>query len=109
MNALSVYWRCVSGVRVKNDGHLLTLSNGSLAIVDVRTSDTGNYTCRAENRHGADEIVVSLVIQGTVSDDLVHSAFFADCLLRKQSSSALGASTSGVREARRPVFAKGIT
>jgi len=63
---LSVYWRCVSGVTVTNDGHLLTLSNGSLAIVDVRTSDTANYTCRAENRHGADEIVVSLVVQGTL-------------------------------------------
>jgi len=51
-------------VTVSNDERLLTLSNGSLAIVDVLTSDTGNYTCRAENKHGADEIVISLVIQG---------------------------------------------
>ena len=54
-----------SGVPVSNDEHLLQLSNGSLAIVDVRASDTGNYTCRAENRHGADEVVISLVIQGS--------------------------------------------
>jgi len=69
---LTVHWRCVSGVTVANDGHLLTLSNGSLAIVDVRTADTANYTCRAENRHGADEIVVSLVVQGTLTLSLSY-------------------------------------
>jgi len=52
---------------VSNSERLLALSNGSLAIVDVQTSDTGNYTCRAENRHGADEVVISLVIQGTTA------------------------------------------
>jgi len=52
-------------VTVSNSERVLTLANGSLAIVGVRPSDTGNYTCRAENRHGADEITISLVIQGT--------------------------------------------
>jgi len=56
---------CDSGVAVSSAERLLVLSNGSLAVVDVRPSDTGNYTCRAENKHGADEIRVSLVIQGT--------------------------------------------
>jgi hypothetical protein len=40
------------------------LSNGSLAIDDVRSSDAGDYTCRAENEDGADEIVISLAVQG---------------------------------------------
>lgn len=42
------------------------LSNGSLTIDDVRSADAGDYTCRAENEHGADEITVSLAVQGSV-------------------------------------------
>lgn len=74
-----------SGVTLANGGHLLTLSNGSLAIVNVRTSDTGNYTCRAENRHGADEIVISLVVQGTLCKmtvlSLICVRILCDCLV----------------------------
>ncbi|XP_064651143.1 cell adhesion molecule DSCAM-like isoform X4 [Lineus longissimus] len=37
--------------------------NGSLEISNVQSSDAANYTCRASNVYGADEITISLVVQ----------------------------------------------
>lgn len=40
------------------------LRNGSLLIDSVEDSDDGNYTCRAENRYGSDEVVIALSVKG---------------------------------------------
>ncbi len=38
--------------------------NGSLWLQNIQGTDAGNYTCRAENQHGADQITISLGVQG---------------------------------------------
>ncbi len=50
------------------------LQNGSLRIWDLRETDAGNFTCRAENALGADEIIVTLVVQGQVK--FPHTSLF---------------------------------
>ena len=47
-----------------NDKHMRKLDNGSLLVTGVLPSDADNYTCRAENQNGADQINVALVVQG---------------------------------------------
>ena len=46
------------------DNRVQVLTNGSLRIHHVTTRDAGNYTCRAENVYGTDNIHVALVVQG---------------------------------------------
>lgn len=60
-----------SVVVVENDSdRIQILENGSLIISDVQSTDAAEYTCRAENEHGADEITHSVVVQV----DKEHSA-----------------------------------
>ena len=49
---------------VVNTPRINKLANGSLSIRHLVPADGGNYTCRAENGHGADEMTVALVVQG---------------------------------------------
>lgn len=39
------------------------LPNGTLVLFDVQSSDAAEYTCRAENENGADEITASVIVQ----------------------------------------------
>ena len=47
---------------------LEVFANGSLLINDVRGTDAANYTCRTENIYGADEIKITLIVQGRYSN-----------------------------------------
>jgi len=49
---------------MQSNDRVQVLRNSSLIIRDVQSSDASDYTCRAENKYGADEIIVSLVVQG---------------------------------------------
>ena len=55
------------GLPIDEDERVQVLSNGSLRIRHVTTRDAGNYTCRAENKHGADEMTARLIVQGEAS------------------------------------------
>ena len=48
---------------VSND-HVKVHPNGSLQVSEVQSTDQANYTCRAANVYGADEITVALVVKG---------------------------------------------
>ncbi|XP_064598583.1 cell adhesion molecule Dscam1-like [Liolophura sinensis] len=48
---------------VRGSARVSELRNGSLLIDSVEDSDDGNYTCRAENRYGSDEVVVALRVR----------------------------------------------
>lgn len=50
-----------------NNSKLQILSNGSLLIYRAEDNDTGDYICRAENGHGADEITFSVFVRGKLS------------------------------------------
>lgn len=39
-------------------------ADGALVVRKLQVSDSGNYSCRVENRHGADEIIYSLSVTG---------------------------------------------
>ena len=54
----------MESLHLTRDDRFKLLDNGSLAIGEVRSGDTGDYVCRAENEFGADEITVSLIVQG---------------------------------------------
>lgn len=38
--------------------------DGALSVKKLQVSDSGNYSCRVENRHGADEIIYALAVTG---------------------------------------------
>ena len=40
------------------------LNDGSLQIVNLIRNDSGNYTCKVENRYGSDAIIHRLTVQG---------------------------------------------
>ncbi len=52
------------GSVVAEEGRVKLLHNGSLWISNVASTDAGNYTCRAHNQHGADQVTVALRVQG---------------------------------------------
>jgi hypothetical protein len=52
------------GQPLRTDDRIRIHPNGSLEISNVQSSDAANYTCRASNVYGADEITISLVVQG---------------------------------------------
>ena len=49
---------------VKPSDRMQVMENGSLYIDGVAGSDAANYTCHAENTHGADDITYILRVQG---------------------------------------------
>lgn len=59
-----LYFLLIRGIPVTQDKRVKVLTNGSLHIQRVTTTDAGGYECRAENLHGADEISIKLVVQG---------------------------------------------
>ncbi len=54
-----------------------TFSNGSLWISSIAPADAANYTCRAENVHGADQILVELRVQGNYNQLYVFVALIS--------------------------------
>ena len=52
------------GEPLVQDERVHIYDNGSLWISDLQGKDAANYTCRAQNDLGADEIQITLVVQG---------------------------------------------
>ena len=49
---------------INNDERISMFANGSLYIRNIVGSDAADYVCRTENEYGADEITLSLIVQG---------------------------------------------
>ena len=48
----------------KTSGRIKLQANGRLLIQDAKRSDSGNYTCRASNTHGSDQLTHLVTIIG---------------------------------------------
>ncbi|XP_069693703.1 cell adhesion molecule Dscam1-like [Periplaneta americana] len=53
----------VCGKFIQDDPRVRVNSEGTLIISSVQSSDAGNYTCTAENKHNKDEIMYSLTVK----------------------------------------------
>ncbi|KAM7062990.1 leucine-rich repeat neuronal protein 1 isoform 1-T2 [Molossus nigricans] len=66
-----IYWVTPLGNKVSvgtlSDRYRLS-SEGTLEIADIRTEDSGRYTCVAQNVEGADTGVVTVKVNGTLLD-----------------------------------------
>ncbi|XP_074653669.1 cell adhesion molecule Dscam1-like [Tubulanus polymorphus] len=68
-----IKWK-VRGKMIRNGKRFHVFPNGTLEIRQIESSDAANYTCRAFNVHGADEITVSLVVQAPPKQPFVTVA-----------------------------------
>lgn len=69
---IDTFWFCFSMLQVTSDQYVTVRRDGSLHIDRVRLSDTGDYSCLAENVIGATNHTTTVNVHGGVQNDALH-------------------------------------